>query len=369
MWRYVISWTATAIVVGLGVWLAMTPRGRQLLRFVEAPPVIDCPSRIEMGEHEKGERAVKTFTIANLGATELFINDISSNCGCTGLEQEKEGRYERIDSLRIGGGKDVQVLMRVAVGGVPVGAIMINKVQFRTNDPRHPLYTIEAVVRRVLGGAFTIPEAFVFGTVHIGSRICETIEIHDGAVTPRKVKQVRSTRPDLVTVRLLPENRQPSSETQDSDSTIIGQFEAIVNTHDPGEVNVPIEIELQGEARRPDIIPVIGRIAPAFELAPSSLVLPLFSNGHAIYTATSLCRGMDDQALNIDVDSAPAGIEVEVLTPSASSTTNLRSIRVTLIPSKVPDVQANDRKIIRLKARAGNNEQNLSLPVVIRKEK
>jgi hypothetical protein len=49
-------------------------------------PVIIFPSTIDLGEREQGQVVVTRFTISNDGVGDLQIQDVSTNCSCSGLE-------------------------------------------------------------------------------------------------------------------------------------------------------------------------------------------------------------------------------------------------------------------------------------------
>ena len=132
---------------------------------IKNDPRIEYPARLDLGNHEVGEIAITRFTIANRGGGELVIDDIHSNCSCTGMEREQDGRYGRVNSLRLKAGEQANLVMRVSVRGVPIGAEMLNAVEFQTNDPDRPTGRIEAVVRFVSGGVSATPQSIIFGTV------------------------------------------------------------------------------------------------------------------------------------------------------------------------------------------------------------
>jgi hypothetical protein len=127
-------------------------------------PVLECPAIVELGDRELGEVAVARLTIANRGGRELVIEEMQSNCACSGLEREQDGKFIRLNSLRVAPREEVQLVMRVLVQGAPGGPAQ-SRVEFRTNDPVRPAAAIHTSVSKVKAGVNTLPTSVVFGTL------------------------------------------------------------------------------------------------------------------------------------------------------------------------------------------------------------
>ena len=63
---------------------------------------------------------------------------------------------------------------------------------FRTNDPDRPEVAIEASVSRVKAGVSTIPTSASFGTLSLGTKARQVLDVYDSADKPRTVEQVTS---------------------------------------------------------------------------------------------------------------------------------------------------------------------------------
>lgn len=358
----VFTWLlAPMLVGGVAYLLVAVPQCRSWLGFAEAPPTIDYPAELDLGDGEVGDLVVSRYTIANRGGRELIIDGIRTNCSCTGMECEQEGKYVRVDALRIKAGDQAELVLRVSVGGVPIGAQMRNVVEFQTNDPAHPRGRIEAVVRRVSGGIFTVPESVIAGTVVVGSEVRRVVEVRDPALHPRRVEEVSSTAPERVRVRLLPDKDQSRDGVQHPEGTVIGYLEVTVAAEKSGPIQGAIIIKLQGETRPPHTVPVVGHVAAPIDLSPALLVLPRMSSGGPIYTATCICRSNNGEPLSVDVSSVPLGLSVELL---ESASPSVRTIQVTL--DREHEFATGDgRRAVRLLAKAGEDEAVLEVEVLI----
>lgn len=263
-----LSLLVAPLIVGITAYLlAAVPQCRSWLGFAEVNPTIDYPAELDLGDREEGEIVVARYTIANRGGRELIIDGIRTNCSCTGMEREHEGKYLRVESLRIRAGDQAELVTRASVGGVPIGAEIRNVVEFQTNDPAHPHGRIDALVRRVSGGVFTVPESVIAGTMVVGSEVRHVVEVRDTALSPRVIEEVGSTAHDEVSVRLLPDAGRRRKGVQHPEGTVIGRLEVAVATENPGPVQAAITISLRGETRPPHTVPVVGRVAAPIELA------------------------------------------------------------------------------------------------------
>ena len=166
-----IWWFASPFLVGAIAYLATSGFFIKFSSsYIALAPRIDYPATLDLGSHENGDQILKRFTRTNIGAGELLIDNIQTNCSCTGMEREQDGQFVHINELRLQAGESAEVVVRVSVRGVPFGTEMRNVIDFQTNDPKNPKGRIEAIVRHVTGGIHTNPNSVVFGTVSIGER-------------------------------------------------------------------------------------------------------------------------------------------------------------------------------------------------------
>jgi hypothetical protein len=355
IFRHRIVWlTVTPIVAGIVISLLVFARQAN-------PPVAELPEVIDLGAREIGDVVVVPFSIANRGGEELVIDDIRTSCSCSGIEREIEGKFFRIESLNLNPGERSELVIRTAVRGAPVGTALHIVVYFRTNDPKIPEGRIEAVVRRVCAGVHSSPLSISFGTVSVNDNVRRVVVIRDTAEPPRAIQRLSSSIPRRVVARMLPVDEWPRDTEAQEAGAVIGCFEVLIDTTEPGEVGASVQIHLDGEMRTPDEIPVIGRVAPTVEIQPALLFLPRESSEGLIYTSTAICTSRQDEPIELFVDNAPHGVKVEIVRQATRSIVHLR---VTVDPSASPASTAVPRREIQLRARIGEQEFPLRLTVV-----
>jgi hypothetical protein len=359
-----LYWLALPLLVGILSYTAAT-KGWLPGWFspAEGDPVLAYPARLDLGEREAGEEVIVPFTIANRGRGPLTIDDISTNCSCTGMERIQDGHYVRIESLTLNAGEEARLFMRVSVRGAPAGAAMVNLVGFHSNDPSQPIGRIEAVVSRVSRGVSTNPSSIVFGTVPVRRPVRHLLDVRDTAVPPRSIERVASTNPSRVSVRVLPGTKNLIESEPHEDGPLIGQLEVAVDTAIPGEVNEAVHVHLAGGRRDPDSVAVIGKVAAPIEVSPTVLVLPRASTNGPLYNARCICRSTNGEALEVSLDCVPDGLKAEVLDKGSPQQ---RTIRVSCDTRHEDRPHGGGGRTIRIRAKAGKNEAVLEVRVIIR---
>lgn len=357
-------WMAAALSCGILASLAtVAAQTRAWRAFWKLSPVIDYPTYFDLGDHEKGDVVVTPFTIANRGGGELRIDEITSNCGCTGMEREENGRYVSLESIRLKAGEVAHLMMRVSVGG-PLGFAAHNFVEFRTNDPQQPTGRIEVVVGRVSGGVFTTPESVVFRTVPVGCKARQLIDIWDPAATGREIKRVTSTGSDQISVRLIRDTELPKRRETNPDRVLVGQLDVTLAANHPGKINSTVLIEVAGREKRPDELPVVGTVAALFEMSPSVIVLPRSTSSGRVYSAKCFCRSISSKPVALTVDSLPAGVTAKVLSETVAGE---RAVEIVWDPQAGKEQKLGQRQTIRFRAKDGVNEAVVEFPIILQK--
>ncbi len=329
--------------------------------IVVGTPEIAYPAKLGLGEQELGDQVTVPFTITNRGRALLVIENIRSNCACTGMEVQTAGRYSRIDSLRVKPGDHADVAMRVTVSGVRTGQEMVNVVQFDTNDPSQPRCRIEAVVTRVTGGVVTEPQSVVFGAVPIGAKVNEVINLRDPASIPRKIVRIASSA-DRISARLLGAEDQIPEFGDEQNGALVGRLQVSVNTDTPGEVNGTIHLYVEGRPDKPDALTVLGKVVRAFEITPNSVVLPRATNAGPAYIARCVCRCATGESFTLTLDAVPKGFIAQVL---GNDDSGHRVLQIEWDPRQ-PKEAGLANHTIRLRAKSPNNEAILELSVMVR---
>jgi len=361
----IFCWLGVPVLIGVAAYFVATYYLRLRSVFpLSSDPVIDYPAKLDLGEHELGDQAVGRFTITNRGGNELIVDEIQTNCSCSGMEREHDGQYQRLESVRLKAGESADLAMRVTVRGVPAGAEMLNLIEFQTNDPAHPRGRIEVVVSHVTAGFSIFPPSIFLGIVPIGAQVRHLLEVRDTAAIPRTIERVTSTMPDRLTVRLLPIEEMPVDNKPNPKGSLVGGIEMLVDTAMAGEIRGALEVHLAGEQRNPDLVHVVGKVVAPIEIMPALLVLPRKSTAGPVYSANSICRSTRGEPLTLTVESAPLGLTAEVLGDGEPA---VRVVRITCDPRKATTSAGADRQRIRLRAKAGKDEQVLELVVIVDK--
>jgi hypothetical protein len=319
---------------------------------------------IDMGEHEVGQVAVAHFIVANRGGRDLIVDQIRSSCVCAGLEIEEDGKFLSVESLRLKAGQETKLALRISVRGQP-GTAMRVTVGFHTNDPDCPEAALQAVVPRVTGGIDVSPTTVIFGTVAAGANAREVLEIRDAASTPRAITKVASTSPDVFTARLLPATDESGVKPQGTSGVLIGRVEVMLRPRISGPVDGAVLIYVNDDKRLPHSVPVTGRIAALVEVTPSELVLPRASASGPVYFGKCICRTFTGKPLTLSVDAAPRDISVK--TSVAPWVPGSSVIQIEWKPQSHNGQEALCHKVLRFRARVGDEETTFSITVTCRR--
>jgi len=348
--------TLRVLILGLVVLLAwFLPRGFAWLHEGTVAPKLACPSLIDMGAAEMATTCRARLTIANEGGGELVIDKIRTNCGCTGLERERDGKFETVESLRLAPGTEAAVVIRASVGGKP-GGLMRNLVSFHTTDPSQPEFTIEAIVSKITGGVIGDPSSVVFAAVEMGSLHVAVVQVLDTAEVSRQVERIECSHPERFTARLIPAQAVQDRGAEQS-RVPIAAIEVCARTEKSGPLDGEILLYLKGEHRAPDAIAVAGRVYDIVEVAPSSLVLPRRHGQDMTYAARCIWSSPAEGELELEILSVPAQLTV-ALTGSGSQ----KMLEVCLA-DRNPVVAADLE--VRVRARVAGRQTIISIPVKV----
>lgn len=320
------------IVACFGVILVGLTCGFACLSKRVAPtPEITCPSEVNLGEQELGSLALGRFEISNTGSLPLVIENVSTNCSCTGLEEEEDGVFTRVSRLVIPPKSTVPLVIRVSVRGFPIGSTGITSVFFETNDPNAPNVEIQAIVNEVKGGVYVLPDSVVFGTVVAGSEESKIVQVFDDSVTPRVLDSVLVSGSPYVRAELRPPHTEVSAPIR-KDRKHIADIVVSVKSDNPADLESLIAISLKGEHRKPDSIRVIGRVQPDLDVFPSAIRLPLRSTSGDIYDIECICRSPSSRDFELTLEASSPLIVVERLGDSMKGSEH--RIRVVADPDK-----------------------------------
>jgi hypothetical protein len=359
--RRVLPWLCAPLLgIVLSYAVGAVDFRRQWAILAGADPVLECPKTIQLPEQEIGQTAVARLRLSNRGRADLLIDEVRTNCSCSGLEREADGESARVESLQIKPQEQVELAMRVSARG-PIGSSLRNVVTFRTNDPTRPTARIEVVVPRITGGITTVPASVVFANVAVGGSARQTFEVRDTAVRPRKLLRVSSSQPERFGVRLLGPDSGGKKNEQTEGGELLGHVEVLVDAREPGPRDGAVTIELDDPSRPPDSVPVTGRVAPLVEALPSSIELPRHSEAGPLYWAQCICRSTEGKALKLVPQDVPPGISAVI--SSTPDNPALQTVRIQWDRGVAGDPGPDKKSIVRFRARFGDQETLLEIPV------
>jgi hypothetical protein len=332
---------------------------RQWRKITRSEPAIEFPQGIDLGHCERGHGALGYFTIANSGGAALAIDDIRSSCGCMGVEREIDGRFFRVQALRLESGEEVALAVRISVDGKP-GTATHALITFRTNDPAHPQAEME-VTAMVKGGVVCLPAFVDFGALPQDQATRTVVEIYDDAENPRRIDKVVSSLGSGFAARILPLSATEREKSDGESRRLVGKIEISAAATDIGSLDGQLQIYLAGEDRTPDSLMVRGRVIGVMEASPSTVVLPRHSSAGMLYYADVSFRSADAKPLSLTVESVTHGLTVRGLPGGDNGGT--QKMRIEWHPEKDGSAALEDSKLVRIRGRVGGAESVVPIRV------
>lgn len=323
-------------------------------RFPGAPPVIEYPAVIDLGDRTANEMVTSQFQIANLGGQELVIRQVETSCACGKLHREIAGKSEVVEELRLSPGERADMSVHTLLHAKSAGTFS-QTISFLTNDPRQPEGRITLVYHTASGGFRFLPTAVHFGRLLIGQKARQVVDVLDSDQIPQMVTKVFSTDPVRVTVQWIPAKNK---ERRDEE-ILLGQVEVIPNTAQPFLLDAAVQIEFADPKIQAAAIQVNGRVTSKVEVTPESVVLPLSSNNGPIYTRNCVVRLAEEQPWRLEVDSVSPGLEIALPDSPKGA---VQVVRITWTPSSA-DGSRTTQKLVQLRARAGKECETIKIPV------
>jgi hypothetical protein len=62
---------------------------------------VEYPEFVDLGSCAQGELATGRFLVKNVGRGELTVEEFRTSCSCAGVEREVDGKFYRVQSLRL----------------------------------------------------------------------------------------------------------------------------------------------------------------------------------------------------------------------------------------------------------------------------
>lgn len=309
-------------------------------------PLAEIPGQLDLGDREQGEITVIPFTIANRGESDLLIDQVTSDCSCSGLEIQESGALHRVESLMVRAGESIDVVARMAVRGRP-GEPAHSTIFFRTNEDGQPQRSVTLNVARVMGVA-VVPTSLVFGELQMDAESRQVVEIRDLSHRPLVLSRVENLAGEQVAARVL-SNGLDGQQSESAAGRFIARCEVVTSARQAGSISGRIRLHLT----RPDgamtvDVPISGQVVPAVSIAPSRVILPRMSEKGHVYEAVCVCRNRVGKPLALSLVSAPPGLSVTI-EPAASSAP-VQLVRLQWTPPSGAPATATRQDTVRLKA-------------------
>ena len=324
-----------------------------------AVPRAEFTEFVDLGACPQGGIAVGRFRVKNSGEGDLTVQNFRTSCSCAGVEREVDGKYLRVQSLRLSAGEQVDLTIRVNVT-VLAGQQQRIGISFETNDPERPRGGLDALVSKVLGGVIPLPSVVSCGELAVGSRATFTLGLYDNGQAGRRIESVRSTQPERFGVRLLP---AAPSQSREMMGHLLAQVEIAPNTSREGVLDGEVEVVLADEGRPADRISVTGRVISDIEVVPQTLLLPRTVDGLAVYHAQVRVRSREGKPVSVRVLSAEEPLSAEAL-PSKDGKDGA-SVRIEWKPGKDRPAEAQIRAV-RLRIVSEGKEYDREVKVLLR---
>lgn len=360
-------------LVWLGIPLMMGGAAHVVSRALTSPerrqtdqPVLEATEEANLGELEAGREVDRSVTFANHGGADLVVDNIRTTCSCTALQTDEDGKTVNVTSLRLRPGAVSTVNLHVTARGRP-GVSVDVPVTFNSNDPEKPTGAIHVVITKILGGIYTTPEAVVFGEIPVGGEGRRVVTIIDYISPARTVVQVVSTKPDVFAVRLLPLDFDgPGSGNAGETEHVAGRLEVVLTGKQVGSFQGDIEIHLADRPGRPDVIRALGRVVGLAEISPANAVIPRTTGSGLSFQVRCVCRSTDGRPLTLALDPVPMGLDVSILEPELKAPVKI--VQITWHPEQSNSGVATTRYVVRLRAKIGDQEMGMEIPVICRGE-
>jgi len=343
----------------LGLVWAAPDRARLVwAEYVTGIPVLDCPSEVNFDEQELGAPFFARFQIANRGRAALFVDEVPTNCACTGLWLDRDGPPQRLKEITLAPGESLAVRSSLRASGRPGDPYRVC-LTLSTSDPYRRQFPVCVNVGMVRGGLAWQPQSLVFGTVMAGERPRASVDIVDWAKLPREIERVESSRPDKFDVKLVPVTAPlPAGGVERP----VGRVEVAICTDAAGSIDGAVLVYIAGEKRPPDSIPVYGSIANEVNASPSTMMLPHRTTDGWQHEARCLVKWHDRKTpLELKIVQAPPGIEAVI---EGDSTSAARIVRIRANPDMTRRERSADGSRVILHAIDGDRTIPITITVL-----
>lgn len=298
------NWLPVVAAVGASVVLTLAI-ANSIRKPIFPYPRMNAPIEVKLGQAEQGSVVRAEIRLTNEGGMPLEMRNFQTSCGCTTLQLRTNGEVKAVSDMVLTPGETVVLTMDLIVRG-SMGLPLTNTIRFETNDLSKKTVGIPVTVD-VVGGIRCTPQEVDFGRVLIGRESTKTVELVDTLEPARRVDRVQSSRPDLVTARLITKSLagidstgKLTSERQDIEVALIAPNEccvqALVSAFSGSDSKALVEL------------PVRANVVPPVSVNPLVIVLPRSSGSGHVYEGTCIVRHYSGENIRVTLGARPLGI-------------------------------------------------------------
>lgn len=246
-----VAGAACVLTAALSVWLFVKDKSQGRL----SEPRIVIPAQVNLGPKQAGHATYADIEVANVGDSELQLTDFRASCACAGVVETRDGSDYILDCVRVGSHSKGNLRIKIRVNADPLSALRV-LVQFRTNDPSHPIGEVGITIPQVTGGLVGYPRTLLLGNISVGETVEREIEILDYKEPPRPIRSLLCTDSRIqMTVQPVHEVK---GERRESVGVLAGRLKLRISSDQPGELNAMICISTPG-VEAVDAVNVLGR--------------------------------------------------------------------------------------------------------------
>jgi hypothetical protein len=326
-------------------------------------PIAAYENTIDLGEHEFGDIVTAPFSIANIGASDLVIDEISSSCSSTGFRILHEGQHQVVERLCIKPGDQRDLTVKLVVKDIPINANFVNKISFRTNDPVLPNGAVRLLVKRVHGGIDFYPKTVYLGSIGLHASHTQQIEIRDRALIPRKITSIKIPEGSKLNARVIEAHESsgvPAKKPAPQQGHLVGFLEITVDTSCPRDINAKLEFALSDGRSKPDTLQVIGGVRAPIEVSHSSLYLPVYTPAGPLYETTLSVTSTTGKNVELKLLTLPNHFDAEVLPATQPSS---KKVRIKLQSKQV--ASEVNRVVMTISAKTEDYSSMFDIPIIV----
>lgn len=307
------------ILIGVGSYLFSNQKLHKTINnSIRGKAIANFSRKVELDEFEAGKVIDRDLLISNTGNAPLIIDNVTSSCVCSGLLQEVNGTYHRIERIIIEPKQEKIFKIHMTPRGI-IGKEFVANFTFRMNEDDNDIGEVHVVVKKVTGGVSLQPPVAAFGKLRLGEKSPTVVKILDFAAESRVIRTIACTRPDLFEVRLEQKKTEKIRRTENDDGVDIGHIVIIPKTTIASDLEGFVVVYLNDSCLSPDRIALTGTVVPDVSIKHARLILPKSSSDGLLYEQETECSSFTGTPFQITLKEAPSDLNVGITKNTDSS--------------------------------------------------